>query len=82
MGKKGKSSFFGTPSSIRDFLTLCELGTWDLAYSTSCNQYLMIFNYSWLKVKSKLFSRAKNVKKWKSLLFGAPSSTSYFSDPI
>ncbi len=45
-------------------------------FSTHYYQYLMILHYPWLRVKSKLFSRAKNVKKWKSSYFGTPSSTS------
>ncbi len=55
--------------------TLYELGTSDLAYSAR-------YNYPWPRVKSKLFSGVKNVKKWKGLYFGTSSSTSDFSDPI
>ncbi len=47
-------------------LTLYELGTSGLAYSTRYNHYLMILHYPWLGVKSKLFCRVKNVKMWKA----------------
>ncbi len=56
-----------------------ELGTSDLTYSTRYNQYLMILHYSLLRVKSKLFSRAENVKKlifWNSK-FSKASRTLY-----
>ncbi len=58
--------------------TLYKLNTSDLAYSARYNQYV-ILHYQWLKVKNKLFSRAKNVKKF---IFWNPNSTSYFSDTI
>ncbi len=59
--------------------TLYELGTSGLAYSTLHNQYLLIFAL-WLGVKSKLFSREKNMKKVKKLIFWNSNSTSDFSD--
>ncbi len=43
--------------------TLFELETSGLAYSARYDQYLIILLYLWLKVKSKLFTRVKNVKK-------------------
>ncbi len=57
--KKSESSFFGTPSSTSDFSDPIRLGTSDLAYLTSDNQYVMILHYPWLRVKS----RTKKVKK-------------------
>ncbi len=62
--------------------TLYELGTSGLAYLTHYNQYLMILHYPWLRVKSKLFSRAKNAKSKKLIFVRTPSSTSDFSDFI
>ncbi len=60
--------------------TLYGPGTSSLSYLTCYNQYLMILHYPWLRVKNKPFSRMKNI--WKSSLFGVPTSTSNFSDPI
>ncbi len=80
--KKVKPSFFGTPSSQAISQILYELRTPSLAYSIHYNQYLIILHYPWLRMKSKLFSRAKYVKKWKSSFSGTPSSTSDFSDLI
>ncbi len=59
--------------------TLYELWPLGLVYSTHYNQYLMILHYLWLRGRNKLFC---GTKKWKSSLFGTPSSTSDFSDPI
>ncbi len=81
--KKSEKAHFGK-LQVRQAIsqTLYELGTSGLAYSTHYNQYLMILHCSWLRMKSKLFSWAKNVKKWKDSFFRTPSSTSDFSDLI
>ncbi len=80
--KSEKAHFFKLQVQQAISWTLYELGTSDLAYSTRYNQYLMILHYIWLRMKSKLFKRVKNVKKWKSSFFGTPILTSDFSDPI
>ncbi len=81
--KKGENAHFlelQVQQAISE--TIYVLETSGLAYSTCYNQYFMILHYLWLRVKSKLFSRVKNVKKGKSSFFEIPSSTSDFSDPI
>ncbi len=82
VGKSEKAHFLEL--QVRQVIswTLYKLRTSGLAYSTRYNQYFTILHNPWLRVISKLFSRTKNVKKWKSSSFRTPSLTSYFSDPI
>ncbi len=72
--KKGESAHFlelQVQQAISE--TIYVLETSGLAYLTCCNLYFMILHYLWLRVKSKLFSRVKNVKNGKSSFFEIPS---------
>ncbi len=73
--KSEKAHFLELQVGPAIFQTLYELGASRLDYSTRYNHCLKILHHPWLGVKSKLFSWAKNVKKWKRPFFGTLSST-------
>ncbi len=80
--KKWKTHFLELQVSKVISWTLYQPRTSGLAYYTHYNQYLTILHHPWLRVKTKLFSREKIVKKLISSFFGTPSYTSNFSNHI
>ncbi len=77
--KKWNGSFFWTTSSTSDYSGPVSARDFGFGLFNSLWSVLDDFSLTMAQVKRELFSRAKKVKR---VIFGAPSSTSDFLDPI